>query len=116
MQIAEAKIIIDTLASGVDPSTGEFLSDDSPVNQPQVIRALFMASQALQADPGETKKVRERNRHRVMAGKPWTEDEDKRLLEAYDSGKSPKELAVIHLRKLGGIESRLAKHGRLTRS
>lgn len=113
MQASEAKMIIDTLASGVDPATGELLSDDSPVNQPQVIRALFMASQALQAATGGAINERVRIHERDMAGKTWSEEEDKRLLEAFDAGKSPRELAVLHRRKVGGIESRLVKHGRL---
>ena len=115
MQASEAKMIIDTLASGVAPATGELLSDDSPVNQPQVIRALFMASQALQADPGVAIKERVRIHEREMAGKPWSEEEEKRSLEAFDAGKSPRELAVLHRRKVGGIESRLVRHGRLSK-
>jgi hypothetical protein len=43
----EAKSIIEALANGVDPETGEVLSAQSVFNNPQVIRALFIATNAL---------------------------------------------------------------------
>ena len=43
----EAKLIIETLANGIDPETGEDLSGQSIFNNPQVIRALFVATKAL---------------------------------------------------------------------
>lgn len=53
MQAVEAKRIIEALATGIDPITGEVLPDDSPVNEPQVIRALFTAANALVTDAGQ---------------------------------------------------------------
>ena len=50
MTFIEAQHIIDTLASGVDPSTGEVLPEDSVLgNSAQIVRALYLASSALQA-------------------------------------------------------------------
>ncbi len=46
-------------------------------------------------------------------GKPWSADEDKQLLAAFDSGQSLAEIATTHGRTLGGIRARLEKHGRL---
>ena len=117
MQAVEAKRIIEALATGIDPITGEVLPDDSPVNEPQVIRALFMAANALVTEAAAVEAdTRKRASTRVMAGKPWSEEEDVRLLEGFDAGKTVNELAVIHLRKHGGIEARLIKHGRLPAS
>ena len=38
---------------------------------------------------------------------PWTRTEDHQLLEAYDQGKTLKDLAKDHRRSLGAIKSRL---------
>ena len=47
MSPLKAKEIIEALANGIDPETGEILPAQSPVNNPQVIRALFVAGKAL---------------------------------------------------------------------
>ncbi len=47
MSPLEAKKIIDALANGIDPETGEVLPAQSTFNDPQVIRALFVALKAL---------------------------------------------------------------------
>ena len=36
--------LIDTLASGVDPATGELLGPDNPCQHPDVVRALCLAA------------------------------------------------------------------------
>jgi hypothetical protein len=50
MELAVARQIIDTLAQGIHPVTGEIMLEDSPYNAPPVIRALFAVSQALQSE------------------------------------------------------------------
>ena len=47
MELQAARQIIDTLAQGIHPVTGEVMPEDSPYNAPPVIRALFAVSQAL---------------------------------------------------------------------
>ncbi|ACV36796.1 conserved hypothetical protein [Candidatus Accumulibacter phosphatis] len=47
MSPLEAKRIVEALASGIDPETGEVLPAQSTFNSPQVIRALFVAGKAL---------------------------------------------------------------------
>lgn len=119
MSPSDAQQIIDKLAEGVDPETGEVLPPDSPLSSPNIIRALFTASRAL--DAAKTKKQdvrgaqRSKNREGIpsMAGKPWTEEEDQQLVAAFDAGATLAELAAAHCRKPGGIEARLQRHGRL---
>ena len=41
MDIIRARQIVRSLAEGVDPLTGEVLSDESVYNTPDVIRALY---------------------------------------------------------------------------
>ena len=107
----EAKQIIDVLASGVDPATGEVLPEDNALNSPHVIRALFMASKALERMVG--KPARPSAVAPGKAGKPWSEDEDQRLLAGFDAGTPVAALALAHERSSGAITSRLERLGRL---
>ncbi|MEX3943544.1 hypothetical protein AB4Y44_29145 [Paraburkholderia sp. BR10937] len=112
MSPQEALPIIRTLADGIDPLTGEVLSGQSPFNQPDVIRALFAAAQAL----GElTGNAAPREKRAAKAGTSWPPEEDHRLLESFDAGADVKELAAAHGRTTGAIKSRLVKHGRIER-
>ncbi|WP_440217040.1 hypothetical protein [Chromobacterium piscinae] len=49
MSPAEARSIVEALAIGVDPLSGELLSQHAVLRQPEVVRALFLASRALEA-------------------------------------------------------------------
>jgi hypothetical protein len=81
----------------------------SPYQSPDIVRALFVARTAVEA--------RARTRHRAPlpgnAGKPWTEEEDRKLLAEFDRGRSITELAHLHGRTAAGIQARLEKHGRV---
>jgi hypothetical protein len=106
----EARQIIEVLANGIDPATGEVMPDHGPLGSPHVIRALFLAAKALEqvsskaarsaATPGQ-------------AGKSWSEDEDQRLVAAFDAGTPVAALARAHDRSAGAITSRLIRLGRL---
>ena len=111
MTPAEAKQIIEVLAGGVDPATGEVLPDDSPLSSPHVIRALFIAAKALEVMA--TKPARPAVAGPGNAGKPWAEEEDQRLLATFDAGTPVAELARTHERTTGSINSRLIRLGRL---
>jgi len=108
---AEAQQIIDTLAKGVDPETGEVLPPDSCLNSPHIIRALFFASKALDA---AIRKAEANAGRPGKAGKPWSEAEDEQLLKAFDAGATVHDLASVHERSAGGITSRLVRLGRIT--
>lgn len=111
METSEAIRIIEALANGADPITGELLPDSSPYNHPRVVRALFQALKALERlNEGE-------RRQRTLppyAGKPWTDDEDRLLSEAFDGGASLKDLALKHGRTEGAIAARLVKLGKVS--
>ncbi len=49
------------------------------------------------------------------AYKPWSEEDDKRLTELYNSGKTVKELSDTFLRNKGSITSKLRKLGLVER-
>lgn len=108
---AQALRIIEALANGADPITGELLPDSSPYNHPKVVRALFQALKALERlNEGE-------RRQRTLppnAGKPWTEEEDRLLSEEFDGGTPLKDLALKHGRTEGSIAARLVKLGKVS--
>jgi hypothetical protein len=107
---SKALEIIRALANGVDPHTGEEFSADSPYQHPQIVRALFLAIQTLERG----KKASDRQRQLPdNAGKSWSDEEDHRLVLAFDSGKTTKQLADEHKRTEGSIRSRLVKHGKI---
>jgi hypothetical protein len=106
----EAKSIIETLANGVDPETGEVLSAQSVFNNPQVIRALFIATNAL--DSLAKREKREKTLP-GKAGNAWSETEDSELLSAFDAGGSIIDISTIHGRTEGAIASRLIRLGRI---
>lgn len=107
----EAKHIMTVLASGVDPTTGEVLPDDSTLNSPHVIRALFLAAKAL--EQMTARPARPSTDTPAKAGKPWSEEEDQRLLGSFDAGTPVAALARHHERTSGAITSRLVRLGRL---
>jgi hypothetical protein len=115
MTPAEAKQIIEVLAGGVDPATGEVLPDDSPLSSPHVIRALFIAAKALEL-MAAAKPARPAAATPGNAGKSWTEEEDQRLAAGFDAGTPVDALARTHERTTGAINSRLVKLGRLQAS
>ncbi len=114
MTSAEAQQIIEVLAGGVDPATGEVLPDDSPLSSPHVIRALFIAAKALEVMAA--KSARPAAAAPGNAGKSWTEEEDQRLVAGFDARTPVAALARTHERTTGAINSRLVKLGRLQAS
>jgi len=113
MSPIEAQAIIDALANGVDPETGEVLPSDGALGHAQVVRALFVASKALSESAQRSRLEATRP---GKAGKPWSQDEDAQLLQAFDGGAEPRDLASRHERSAGGIRSRLVRLGRLQES
>src|SRR5690242_14799625 len=113
MDQQQALRIISALANGTNPITGEIFPADSPYQSPDVIRALFIAVRALETrtpsiaarnEPDE-KTTSARTATNGNAGKPWTAEEDRQLLAAFDAGKSLGELAQTHGRTQGGVRA-----------
>lgn len=119
MTPAEAKQVIEVLAKGIDPATGEVLPEDSPLNSPHVIRALFLAAKALELQAGKRERSASASAATTKppatkpanAGKAWTEDESQRLAAAFNAGASVADLVKVHQRTTGAITSRLVKLG-----
>jgi hypothetical protein len=121
MEKADALKIIQQLADGIDPQTGKAFGADSPYQHPDTVRALFVAVRALDASPASAS-AQAAPKQRAAAkgegapsnsGKPWSDDEDKALAAAFDTGKKILELATAHQRSRFAIEVRLAKLGKI---
>ena len=106
MEIKRAKEIVRLLADGIDPHTGEVLSDESVYNKPEVIRALYTL---LNAVPEEIERDPLRNAGKSLrnAGKSWTEIEDDKLRDEFSAKMKVSEIAKEHGRTRNAIESRL---------
>lgn len=107
MQAAE---ILKVLAAGAGSAVGQSPTSPANLQSAEVLRALFLGADALQtrAKAGRRQSTLPRN-----AGKPWSADEDERLLAGFDAGRKMDELIAAHERTRAGIEARLVKHGRL---
>ena len=108
----KALAIVSALANGVNPQTGEMFELDSPYQSADVIRALYVAVRALEIT-SRSKARTSRARMPANAGKPWTEQEDRELLEQFDAGSTVAQLAQAHDRTMAGIQARLERHGRM---
>ena len=119
MEKAAALKILQQLADGTDPHTGNTFGADSPYQHPDTVRALFVALRALDTPVAvvqPTTKPRTAatgDNAPSNAGKAWSDDEDKALVAAFDAGKKILELATAHRRSRFAIEARLAKFGKI---
>jgi hypothetical protein len=128
MDTTQAQTVLALLADGVHPLTGESFPQGSPYQHAEIVRALYCGLRCLQANsraaemtteppgaPGteRTASAAPSSASKGNAGKPWSADEERELLERFDAGVLPGELAKQHGRSVAGIEARLEKLGRL---
>lgn len=111
MNTEEAIRILENLHDGIDPVTGEVLAEGNVLEQAPVMRAIYMAIIALRQGTfcdnplddlwtnidGGLNKTR-----------PWTDAEDKLLVELYRNGMTMEQLADKLIRKPRGIKDRLS--------
>ena len=110
MDSAQALAVVRSLANGVDPESGEVFPAESAYQRPRVVRALYEAATALERID---RFDRRRSQMPPKTGEPWTEEEDRKLLAAFDAGRALQELASAHERTMGAVRARLLKYGRI---
>jgi hypothetical protein len=116
--------ILNALANGIHPATGEKFGADSPYQHPDTVRALFEAMRAVEgaaaAGPSSPPPPAPPERRPAMpesgSGSRWTADEEQRLASAFDTGKTVDELARAHNRSRAAIEARLVRLGKMDAS
>jgi hypothetical protein len=116
MEREHALKILNALANGVHPATGEVFAADSPYQHPDTVRALFEAVRAMgTAGAARTGPTAERRGAEMPANTflRWTSEEEERLAAAFDTGKTSAELAQMHNRSRAAIEARLLKMGKI---
>ena len=112
MDVDQATEIIRKLADGVDPTTGERLPPSSVYQQADTVRALHLALEGLD----RLKRVKERiHSGPPKAGRPWTKDEEDKMLQQFDGKVDVKLIAQELNRTPGAIWARLEKVGRIQR-
>ena len=113
MEQIRALEVIQSLAAGTDPYTGEVFGSGNTLQNPEVVRALFVAAAALQSAVRPATKTQKPSVLPSAAGKPWSDEQDAQLAADFDGGMTQKDLAAKHQRTLGAIRYRLVKLGRL---
>ena len=106
MEIHEALEIVRKLADGLHPETAEPLHHESLFQLPQTVRALNRAVLALEF---QEHKLRPRRAMPQNSGKPWSDEEDARLLQELRTGIALHEIASKHSRRVGSVVARLMR-------
>jgi len=106
--------VLQALANGTHPVTGEQFPTDGPYHHPEVLRALYESIRIVQG----ASVLAAAPAHRAGpssggTGNRWTPEEEERLANAFDAGKSVDEIVRGHNRSRAAIEARLVKLGRL---
>jgi hypothetical protein len=106
-----AQQILQALVEGFDPLTGDELPSGTVLQQAEVMRALLAGIHALEAGAARAQR---RAQLPANVGRPWSADEEIRLVTGFHSGEPFADLARRHGRTLTAIEARLEKLGLLT--
>ena len=120
MEIREAQRIVNTLAQGIHPTTGELFAPDSPYNDPEIIRALFTVHDFVRQARKPRMSTDERRQENLDLGRPrnyglpWTDDARSKVAQGFADGKTIEELALTFERTRGAIQAELMRQGLLS--
>lgn len=115
MEKEHALRILNALANGIHPATGEKFGADSPYQHPDTVRALFEAMRAVEQGSYGPKPQQQPATDKG-SGSRWTDEEERRLCASFDTGKTVDELAKAHNRTRAAIEARLVRLGKMDAS
>jgi hypothetical protein len=111
--------ILNALANGVHPATGEKFAADGPYQHPDTVRALFAAMRAVEGGDALMPAPAPERKPALPqsgSGSRWSPEEEQRLASAFDAGRTVDELARAHGRSRAGIEARLVRLGKMDAS
>ncbi|PKN75199.1 MAG: hypothetical protein CVU49_05110 [Candidatus Cloacimonetes bacterium HGW-Cloacimonetes-2] len=106
MELKRAIEIVQYLADGVNPQTGEVMEHDSVFQNPETVRALFTALEQLKKTESRIKRSGSLPGH---SGNAWTAEEEASLIAEFDSGMDMASIAKRHGRTNWAIQARLLK-------
>lgn len=113
MEKEQALKILNALANGVHPATGEVFAADSAYQHPDTVRALFEAVRTMEGNGPAAAAERKTADIPANTFVRWTPDEEERLAAGFDVGRTSAELAKLHNRSRAAIEARLLKLGKI---
>src|SRR5687767_1510878 len=113
MERSTALKILNALANGVHPATGEVFAADSAYQHPDTVRALFDAVRAMEGSRSAAAGGRKTGDIPANTFVRWTGEEEERLAAGFDAGRTSAELAKLHNRSRAAIEARLLKMGKI---
>ena len=116
MEKEQASKILNALANGVHPATGEVFAVDSPYQHPDIVRALYEAVRTMEGSENRASAVVQSRGHAESPANTfvrWTPEEEDRLAAGFDAGKTSADLAKAHNRTRAAIEARLLKLGKI---
>lgn len=109
----EAAVVLEQLLNGIHPVTGEVLPEDHVCSEAFVMRALHAGYAALMdardGVPGERSDNKPASRENTH--KPWAEEEDQYLRQAWDGGVTIEEMRRELRRTLRSVKCRLVYLG-----
>ncbi len=122
MEITRAIKTIEALSEGINPSTGEILPNESPYNDPEVIRALFCVLKYtyIKKKRAPRKTILEKQKNNIEkglpknAGLPWTDVLKEELASRFKSNEDINSLSKHFERSKVAIISELIKQGLIT--
>lgn len=113
--------ILEALANGVNPLTGELLPTNAPYNSPEVIRAMFFALEHFKNPKKRLPKIKKSLEQKRMenlanglpenAGLPWPQEHRDQLCDQFKGGVKISSLAAIFGRTNASIAAELKKQG-----
>ncbi|WP_432471288.1 hypothetical protein [Amphritea sp. HPY] len=113
--------ILEALANGTNPVSGEQLPPHSPYNSPEVIRALFSCINHIRHPPKKEKMTPEQrqaenlaNGHPRNAGLPWNDETRTALANKFSQSTNVQTLTEQFERTRGSIISELRRQGLIT--
>jgi hypothetical protein len=115
MERENAVKILQALADGIDPATGEAFPADSVYQRADTVRALYFAIHSM-GNPVRAKASAPQDKEKgspANAGRPWSQEEDLLLGQGFDAGKTIEMLAEEHKRSRWAVEARLVRLGKI---
>lgn len=115
MEQEKVYAVIDALANGIDPSSGECFPPDSPYNHPDVIRALFYILRNKPPTKKQKKSVEEKQQQNIAKGLPknyglpWSEDTVDKVIRLFKANMAVEAIAQEIARKPSSIIGLLKK-------